>query len=646
MTRRNKIIIGATASVLALFIIAMTLAALLFPGEKVRAIIERNAASALMMPVRIGAVSISFWNFPSMNITGIAVGPARPGEPPLAAVQSIRVRVGLLPLLRGQVDISSLNVDHPVVNVITRADGGTNLPSTKKPPEGVQTPSSAGPRIPVPITLRSFRISNGSVTLIDEKNNSRTVIDNISQKLSLRIGGNLKSVKSAGSLDVGNISLYSGGKRLPFSGVAVTFSHDLTGNPLAGDYSLTKGVLTVNGMPITITGALSGGKNATFHLDTGSVDAAKFVSALPDSMIRNKKDITTGGVFSLVHDGKTTLGESKPVVHYSGVMNIKDMNLAVKGLPKKVDAIRGVIAITDSTLKFTDTEIRIAQSRATLEGTVSSYLAKPVLALRTTGTVSMDDVTAALPLFKANELKGGTTFNIAVNGPLAEKERLRLNGQLDLRNLSMLMPKVLKNPAVISGIMQIAPNRITLPGLALKTGKSDITITGGLTDYMAFLSKEKGAPITLTGALSSNLLDLNDMLVIEKNRPLIKPWDLDQPLRNLPVPPMLEASLTAKLNTIIFGRLKADSAGGNLAFRKGVLELSKLNIAAYQGALTGQTILDFTNPKQTAYNGGFTVKNLSAQTFISSFSEPEITSGVLFQARSRSMARAWTRFPS
>jgi hypothetical protein len=300
-------------------------------------------------------------------------------------------------------------------------------------------------------------------------------------------------------------------------------------------------------------------------------------------------------------------------------MNVKDMSLTVKGLPKKVDAIRGAIAITDSTVSFTSTEVRIAQSRITLEGTVSQYLAKPVLDLKTTGTIDMDDVTAALPLFKANELKGGTTFNLAVSGPLAEKQNLRLNGDVGLRNLSLLLPKVLKNPAAVSGDLKITPASVSLPGLTLKTGKSDFTITGQLTDYMTILSKQPSAPIILKGALSSNLLDLNDMLVIDKNRPLIKPWDLDAPLRNLPIPPTLEADMTAKLNSMIFGRLKADSAGGNLTFRKGRLELSKLNIAAYQGTLTGQTVLDFTDPKKTAYNGGITVKNLNAQTFISSF---------------------------
>ena len=619
MNRRGKIVIWISASVLAFFIVAITLTVLLFPGEKLRTTVERSATDALMMPVRIGGVGISFWSFPSFEVTGIAAGPARPGEAPLATVRSVRARIGFLPLLRGQVDIVSLTVDKPVVNMITRADGSTNLPATKKTPSQAAAQSSAVPQIPVPITLRSFRITDGAVTLINDKNNSRTVLEDISQKLSLRIDRNLKSIKSSGNLHVGNISLFSGGKRQPVSGVSLEFGHELTGNPTAGDYTLSKGELTVNGLPITVTGALKGGKNAAFHLDTGSMDAAKFISALPDSMIRNKKDISATGAFSLVLDGKADLGGPKPVIHYTGAMNLKDMSLAVKGLPKKVDAIRSTIAITDTTLNFSNTEVRIAQSKVTLAGMVSQYLAKPILALKTTGNIDMNDVTAALPLLKANELKGGTTFDLAINGPLAEKQNLQVNGGIGLRSLSLVVPKALKNPALVSGEMKITPGSISLPGLTVKTGKSDFTIIGNLTDYMSLLEKKMTKPIMLKGALSSNYIDLNDMLVIDKNRPLVKPWDLDEPLRNLPVPPTLKADLAAKLNAIVFGRLKADSAVGNLSFGNGKLELSKLNVAAYQGTLTGQTVLDFNDPKKTAYNGAFAVKSLNAQTFISSF---------------------------
>jgi len=150
------------------------------------------------------------------------------------------------------------------------------------------------------------------------------------------------------------------------------------------------------------------------------------------------------------------------------------------------------------------------------------------------------------------------------------------------------------------------------------TVKSDFTVTGRLADYRNLLPSKKGAPARLTGTLSSNLIDIGDMLVIDKSAPLIKPWDLNEPLKNLPVPPTLSAELALKLGKIAFGRLAADSAVGSVNLSKGVLSLTGLTIAAYKGTLTGATKLDFTNPDRIAYDGGFNINKLDAATFISS----------------------------
>lgn len=616
MTRRTRILLGVSVSVLAVLVLGAILATFFFPGEKVRSVIEKTAADTLKMPVRIGKAGLSFRGLPCIQVSDITIGPARPGEQALATVKSVRVRIGILPLLKGRADISSLVVDTPVMNLITRKDGTINLSAKTGTPK---LRTAQAPQLPVPVTLRIFRMENGAVSLINEKDSSRTTLENISQRLSLRIGRNLESLKTDGELKVGEISLFSGGKRQPVSGVSLRFSHELGGNPSTGDLTLSKGTLEVNGLPITVTGELKGGKTASFHVETGVVEASKLIAALPDSMLRGKRDIRADGTFSLTLDGNALFGETKPVIRYSGAMDVRDMSVAVKGFPKKIDAIRSTVGITDSTLTFRNTEIRIAGSRATLDGTVSGYLEKPVLALRTDGTVSMDDVTAALPVLGENKAQGGITFAVAAAGNTAEPEDLRISGDISFRELSLWMPKVLKNPAVLNGDLRISQDRIGLSGIALRTGKSDFTLTGGITGYMNLMPKRRGAPVVLKGALGSTLVDLNDMLVIDKKAPIVKPWDLDEPLRNLPVPPALEADLAVKLKTVIFGLLKADSADGTVSLRKGVLELSKLNIATYQGALTGKTTLNFSNPEQVVYHGRFDIKNLNAETFLSDF---------------------------
>lgn len=612
MSRRRKILIGAGIGLALMMVLAGVLATVLFPAERIRSLAETTLSRSLSVPVRIDGLGLSFRGIPSVRVTGITIGPVRAGEPPFAAVGAVKVRVALLPLFRRQVDIVSLSVDDPVVNLVTRADGSTNLPvladTTKKEPGAA--------KLPALVSLRSFRISGGEVNLIGEKDDSRVELRDISERLSLRITRDMKKLSSGGVLTIGSAAIFTAGKRSPLSGVEVRFTHDLAGDAAAGNITLSKGELRVNGLPVSITGSMQNGKTLTVHAGTGTLDAAALVKAFPDSMFANKREVKTAGTVALVLDGKVVLAGEKPDVRYSGSLAIRDMRVAVKGLPKQIDQFRSTVDITEQTLTIRDTEVRIGKSRATLAGTVSNYLVKPELAIRTSGTVNVDDVASALPLFRENNPSGTVTFDIGVSGtPAPDVTALKPSGTVTLKAVTMSVPKSLKHPAVISGAVKIAPDAVSIPALAITTGKSALHITGALSGYLNLLPGRKGGAAVLSGTAASSLLDLNDMLVIPKNAPILKPWDLDAPLRNLPVPPALRAQLSAKFRTVVFGKFTADSAEGTVTLERGVLSLAGMRAAAYDGVLTGKAAVDFSRADRILYSGGFDLSKLSAQTF-------------------------------
>lgn len=616
MTRRSKILIGAFAGVAAALVLAAALASLLFPAERVRALVEAEASKTLAMPVKVGKLGLTLLGLPSLRATDIVVGPARSGEPPLASVKSVSVRVALLPLLGRRIEIVSFRLVAPKVYLITRRDGSVNLPAaadTTKPKK------SGPPAFPIPITLKSFSIRDGAVIIADEAKNTETELADISQDLSLRIGGKFESIESAGKLEIGRVAVRSGGKALPLSGLRIGFAHALAGNPSAGNFTLSKGELSLNGLPVKITGTLGGWKTGSFRVETGTLDAAKLIAALPDSILPNKREVTATGTVSLALDFTLDAAGAKPRATYTGELALRGMSVAVKGLPKRIDSLQSTVAVTDTALEFRNTEIRIGGSRASLSGTVRNYLSKPVLALATEGSISLDEVVAALPALTPTGLAGGVTFDIRVEGPAVRPDSLRLNGRADLRNLRVTVPKVLRNPAEMTGLLRISPAAMDLTGLAVKTGKSDFTLTGRLTDYLNLFPARRGAPVRLTGSLTSNLFDIGDMFIIDKNTPFVKPWDLEKPLKNLPVPPTLDSELKIGLKRVVFGKLAADSTRGTVTLGKGVLELSGLTASAYRGTLTGRTTVNFSNPDRFTYAGGFDLKTLDAATFLSSF---------------------------
>jgi uncharacterized protein involved in outer membrane biogenesis len=616
MKKRKKIVLGVLAGMAGFVIVAAILAVIFFPGNKMRMIIEENASNTLKMPVAIGSVRLSLLGVPGVEVKTITIGPARKSEPLLAAVKSIKVHISWLSLLRGQLEIKSLDVDTPIITLLKRQDKSSNLPAFAD----TTRPKTAGPpALPIPVTLKSFRISDGKLTLINEADTTQVGLGEISQRLSLRISRDMKNLRSSGKISIKNISYVPGSGKKPLSGISLIFSHELTGMLSSGDLSLSKGELELNGLPMMVTGKISGWKTISFHVEAKDIGADKITGALPPSLIGPRNEVSAKGSFSLTLDSRISALTPKPVFSYTGKMAIENMSISVKGFAKKIDRMQSFITFSEKEMVIKDTAVKTGASVINLSGTVSNYLEKPAIDLNSRGNIRIDDFSEALPAFKKSGLKGDITFDLSATGTPSLPRSMEMNGTLSLKGFSLPSSKVMKNPVLMNGSLRFSPKDVTLESLSVKTGKSDFSLNGQLSGYMNLLPSKEPQPAVLKGTLNSHLIDINDMIFIDKKTPILKPWDLEKPLKNLPIPPILQADASLSLQSVVFGRLKAESIKGRLTIKNGILDLNGLEVSAYDGKLTGNTSINFSQIENVRYNGEFDLKKLSAQTFISSF---------------------------
>ncbi len=119
----------------ALALVAAVVAFLIvFDWNWLRGPVSRYASARLQREVAItGDLRVHPWSFaPKVEAYGVRIGqPAwaktlDPGSPPMARVGRIALQVKVLPLLRGQVILPFLAVDHPDVRLLRTADGKAN----------------------------------------------------------------------------------------------------------------------------------------------------------------------------------------------------------------------------------------------------------------------------------------------------------------------------------------------------------------------------------------------------------------------------------------------------------------------------------------------------------------------------------------
>jgi uncharacterized protein involved in outer membrane biogenesis len=96
----------------------------------VQSLLRVEASRLLDRPVRFEQVSLSLWPLPAIRVRGLTVADAPGfGPDPLLTVEAARVRVRLLPLLRGTLSFGEVTLTRPRVVVEQRRDGAWNLPA-------------------------------------------------------------------------------------------------------------------------------------------------------------------------------------------------------------------------------------------------------------------------------------------------------------------------------------------------------------------------------------------------------------------------------------------------------------------------------------------------------------------------------------
>jgi uncharacterized protein involved in outer membrane biogenesis len=148
--------------VLAAIVLVVVAVLLLFDWNWLRGPIGRLASARTGRVVRLdGDLKVHLLSLtPSASVGGLKIGnPAWAGPGDTATVETLRLKVKLLPLLIGRLELPLVDLEHPRFNLVSDAQGRTNW--TLKP-----QPSAAPAALP---PIQDFKIRDGQMSMVDLK---------------------------------------------------------------------------------------------------------------------------------------------------------------------------------------------------------------------------------------------------------------------------------------------------------------------------------------------------------------------------------------------------------------------------------------------------------------------------------------------
>jgi len=172
--------------VILVIVVAVAIFAATFNVNQYRGTIQSQLQKRLGRPVLLGNMSLSFFppRFRARNIV-IADDPRFSPAAPFIKAQLVDVSVQLLPLLHKQVEIDSLSLERPSINLIKNSSGEWNFASLGQAPETIRIQPGGRPPRPSPspnqpvqpqkssaeqqFSLANLIIQDGQISLLDQQ---------------------------------------------------------------------------------------------------------------------------------------------------------------------------------------------------------------------------------------------------------------------------------------------------------------------------------------------------------------------------------------------------------------------------------------------------------------------------------------------
>jgi AsmA protein len=175
--RALKIGAWIAGGLIALIIVAVLAIVLLVDPndyrDRLERIVEQKTGRALTLS---GDLKLSFFPWLALEVGPASLADAAGfGDEPFAAIQSARVGVRLLPILRGQIEVGAVSLDGARIRLITDEQGRDNWADLGSRQESAPASEDAGDAATTP-TIASLKVTDAAVTMENRAEKTRRVV--------------------------------------------------------------------------------------------------------------------------------------------------------------------------------------------------------------------------------------------------------------------------------------------------------------------------------------------------------------------------------------------------------------------------------------------------------------------------------------
>jgi len=574
-----------------LTVLLLLVAPLLLSEHQVRQVVVKRIEIAMKRPVAIEGVDLAF--FPSLRcrLQGVRLGdrPA-PGQP-LVEASSINLRVGLLPLLRRQIEVTGVEIERPLLDMVL-------APETQERPSGEAT---APPPGGLNLRVQKLSIQDGRVIVRLPDGSPLVEIGGLQENLSASLSSGGR-ITLSGRTEIDSVRVRMVGGASLGQGLRPTLDKKLAYSLTDSVLAIEEATLDVAGLPIRVSGRVSsiGGAqpNLDLTLEGGPGEVREIAGLIPAGMAPGVGDLESSGTLRVSGRIAGPAERSFFDVH----VLLEDGRVASPMLPQPLEGIRLAMRAGPDTLQIDEFSARAGSSRLRAKATLTQYQTPAPVYL---AAVDADVDLAMLNGFYTNpdsiRLSGRAAAQIVAEGSAARPEDMAIAGTATFSGVGaegMALPLPVRD---LQGDVVLEGPAMSLRNVRTRFGKSDLAARGTVSNYMALVPPAPGAPPRDMGraradlTVSAGLLDLNELMAQNEARAQAAGGAKGMSTADLILPPV-DGAVRLSAEKILFQEIEILRSSGLVRFDRGRILAENLVCDIFGGTARVDGSVDLTTP--------------------------------------------------
>ena len=321
MSRRARRWLYVLAGLTGLLLILIASAVLILPSdwfrEKVRARIVYEVERASGGRVEVGAFRFDWTNLTAEVAPFVLHGTEPAGAAPLFRAESVQVGLKIVSLMKKDVDIESVHVDQPQVNILVDENGITNFPRPKIQRRNARDPIEQL----VALAIRNITLRNGTLHYADEK----IPLDVRGRYLTAKLSYNFNGPSYQGDLSMDEMTIDPG----PALPMTFAFRTQVALHP--NRVTIREGRLAMKDTSVDVSGFVEDFKNPHMEFDVRGTGALAELGKPLRLPIEHRGSVSFNGKFTYDRENRVRLTGRMTGQHLAwreGRVNLDNLSMA------------------------------------------------------------------------------------------------------------------------------------------------------------------------------------------------------------------------------------------------------------------------------------------------------------------------------